>query len=129
VLHKCQAKNSDDRKHQIPNSDRALIFGGVMAFGGQYRMTLEPDVTHVVSLESTGSVYEEALQRSHTKIVLPHYFDDCFRIKRWIPEDIYSFPDKKLLTEDPFSFLTKPDPGMLLKCFFYLPLSWMFLTA
>ncbi|KAJ3416308.1 Structural maintenance of chromosomes protein 6 [Chytridiales sp. JEL 0842] len=119
-VHDAQCYSADPRKffsgmvvaatEKIPESDCAVIFGGVQAFGGQYRLDLEADVTHLVSLEASGPIYEKALACSNIKIVLPHYFDDCLRIKRKIPERVYQFPEPPLLTADPFSFVVKSVP-------------------
>ncbi|KAI9340170.1 hypothetical protein DFJ73DRAFT_559793 [Zopfochytrium polystomum] len=113
----------------IPPNDRACIFGGVLAFGGDYRERLAPDVTHLVALDTTGETYALAERRirrqnllaaaaqvataplssstapssSLLQIVLPHYFDDCLRIRRRVREDLYRLPNPKLFSIDPFA--------------------------
>ncbi|KAI9328269.1 hypothetical protein BDR26DRAFT_923516 [Obelidium mucronatum] len=102
---------------EISIHDRAAIFGSVLAFGGQYRTTLAKDVTHFIALTSTTTEYSKALVQSNLpqrfdnlnrnpnqiftghglKIVLPHFFDDCIRVKRRITEYLYSWPDIKIL--------------------------------
>ncbi|KAI8099113.1 BRCT domain-containing protein [Halteromyces radiatus] len=80
----------------IPERDREAIFGATMALGGQYREGLSSDVTHLVCLAPEGDVYEQALKiqnDGHLKIVLPHWFDECFKLRRLVREDIFLFPD------------------------------------
>lgn len=40
--------------HQLPKNDREALFGGVSAFGGQFRLGLTEDVTHLVALAPNG---------------------------------------------------------------------------
>jgi hypothetical protein len=104
----------------VSNIVQNSIFGGVLAFGGDYRTVLTPDVTHLVTLEASGQAYEESMIQnskitapaSHSTqnpiyICLPHFFDDCFRIKRRVRECQYLFPSPKLLERE-FLFETKP---------------------
>ncbi|KAJ3244977.1 hypothetical protein HDU78_010150 [Chytriomyces hyalinus] len=103
---------------QIPITDKAAIFGSVRAFGGQYRTELTPDTTHLVTLTMTPPITKTALTQSKLpqpfdhphliksasneptgnglKLILPHYFDDCVKVKRRVHEDLYLFPEPKL---------------------------------
>ncbi|KAJ3055924.1 hypothetical protein HK097_008733 [Rhizophlyctis rosea] len=85
---------------QIPTGDREAIFGGVEACGGQWQTELKNDVTHLITLKPTGAMYEEAMRRG-IAVLLPHYFDDCFRLGRKCREHMYSFPDPKILSLNP----------------------------
>ncbi|KAI8388231.1 uncharacterized protein BYT42DRAFT_611301 [Radiomyces spectabilis] len=82
----------------LPTADREAIYGGVMALGGQFREDLTQDVTHLACLAPQGKKYEEAIKRRNIiKTVLPHWFDDCFKFKRLVREDVYLFPDPPLM--------------------------------
>ncbi|KAJ3400998.1 hypothetical protein HDU80_006406, partial [Chytriomyces hyalinus] len=102
----------------ISITDKAAIFGSVRAFGGQYRTELTPDTTHLVTLTMTPPITKTALAQSKLpqpfdhphlikstsneptgnglKLILPHYFDDCVKVKRRVHEDLYLFPEPKL---------------------------------
>ncbi|KAJ3240629.1 hypothetical protein HDU81_003213 [Chytriomyces hyalinus] len=105
---------------EISISDKAAIFGSVRAFGGQYRTELTPDTTHLVTLTMTPPITKTALAQSKLsqpfdhphliksasneptgnglKLILPHYFDDCVKVKRRVHEDLYLFPEPKLFS-------------------------------
>ncbi|KAJ3299722.1 hypothetical protein HK104_007453 [Borealophlyctis nickersoniae] len=116
LLHSPDRYSADPKKfcsglvvstYQIPAKDREAIFGGVEATGGQWRAKLEQDVTHLVVLPPPPegdpvkeAVINNALERNVT-VILPHYFDDCFRIGRRCSEKSYTFPDPALLRLDP----------------------------
>ncbi|KAI9204381.1 uncharacterized protein BJ171DRAFT_105970 [Polychytrium aggregatum] len=86
-------------------SDRDLsIFGGIEALGGQWRLSLEPDVTHLIAPSDETAVCKAATARG-IPVILPHYFDDCIALKRRLLDDIYRFPSPKFFVLD--------DPAML----------------
>ncbi|KAI8055723.1 BRCT domain-containing protein [Syncephalis plumigaleata] len=89
---------------QIPDMDRDAIFGGVEAFGGQWQERMVKEVTHLVALTPGGPRYESAMQHPELgiKVVLPHWLDDCFRLRRRIPEHQYLFPNPPLLQHHPW---------------------------
>lgn len=85
----------------LPEGDKDAIIAGVIALGGQYSGPLSKLVTHIV----TSSLDHEkcrVAQEKHTKckIVLPHWFNDCFRLGRMINERPYMLPDPELLRTD-----------------------------
>ncbi|KAJ3030039.1 UNVERIFIED_CONTAM: hypothetical protein HDU68_010288 [Siphonaria sp. JEL0065] len=107
-------------KTMISVQDRSALFGSVLAFGGQYRLTLAKDTTHYICITSNTSEYAAALAQSRLpqrfdqllhsngnptqiftgnglKLVLPHYIDDCVRVKRRISDTLYLWPDVKVL--------------------------------
>ncbi|RUS22348.1 hypothetical protein BC937DRAFT_89621 [Endogone sp. FLAS-F59071] len=86
----------------LPKKDREALFGGVSAFGGQFRSGLTLDVTHLVSLAPEGEKYQKVMEHPELgiKVVLPHWFDDCFKLKRLVREHMYLFPDPPLLRPD-----------------------------
>lgn len=88
---------------QLPENDVAAIFAGVASLGGQWRDQLAKDVTHVVSLAPSGKKYRTAMEHKGKlgfTVVLPHWFDDCFRLRRRITEMPYEFPDPPLMSID-----------------------------
>ncbi|KAI9597717.1 BRCT domain-containing protein [Syncephalis fuscata] len=90
---------------QIPDIDRDAIFGGVEAFGGQWQEKMVKEVTHLIALSSGGPRYESAMQHPELgiKVVLPHWLDDCFRLRRRIPEvSSVSISNPPLLQEHPW---------------------------
>jgi hypothetical protein len=87
------------------------LIGGVLAFGGQYRPTPTTDTTHLVTL-SPSSTTPTSTSKS-VRIILPHYFDDCFKMRlRVLNERVYTFPSPPLLTSSSLPIL---DPLFSLK--------------
>ncbi|KAI8071480.1 hypothetical protein BC940DRAFT_345099 [Gongronella butleri] len=90
----------------LPNRDLESIFGACLCLGGQYRYDTElaRDVTHLVCIAPHGAKYEEAMRRSSAgediKVVMPHWFDECFKLRRYVREDIYQFPDPPFARSD-----------------------------
>ena len=111
---------------QIESSDYDIICGGVLAFGGQYRNSLTSDTTHLIALTETGDpdTYLKAINRNletpindidcKITIILPEYFDDCFKVRRKIKPDMYTFPDIKIHSHDPFSTHESHEIGIIL---------------
>ncbi|KAI8335484.1 hypothetical protein BC941DRAFT_514988 [Chlamydoabsidia padenii] len=83
----------------IPQRDREAIFGATVALGGQYRKSLTSDVTHLVCLAPNGDVYKKATETmaGKVKVILPHWFDNCFKLSRLVKEDMFLFPNPPLL--------------------------------
>ncbi|OMJ26355.1 BRCT-containing protein 1 [Smittium culicis] len=83
---------------QLPVSDREALYGGISAYGGQYRPNLVKDVTHLVLLTGTGSKYEQVLAnpKLNIKIILPHWFEQCINLGILIDDKPYLFPDPKI---------------------------------
>ncbi|EON61339.1 hypothetical protein W97_00552 [Coniosporium apollinis CBS 100218] len=83
----------------LPEGDKEGIAGAVLAMGGQYSPALSKMVTHVVALTVDNEKCEVALKkRLRCKIVLPHWFDDCLKLGRRIPEDPYLLPNPLILS-------------------------------
>lgn len=82
----------------LPEGDQDAIIAGVMALGGQYSSPLSKLVTHIVTNDLDNEKCKYAMNKSlKSKIVLPHWFDDCFKLGRKIGEKPYLFPDPELL--------------------------------
>lgn len=78
----------------IPEGDKEAIAGGVIALGGQFLDVLTKQVTHIVTLSDENEKCQVAIHKHlRCKIVLPHWFDHCFRLRKRISEDPYTFPN------------------------------------
>ncbi|EME49535.1 hypothetical protein DOTSEDRAFT_19972 [Dothistroma septosporum NZE10] len=71
----------------IPEGDAEAITAGVMALGGQFSHPLTKLVTHVVTVSLEHPKCIAIKEKGHKcKVVLPHWFDDCFRLGKKINE-------------------------------------------
>ncbi|CCG81571.1 BRCT domain protein [Taphrina deformans PYCC 5710] len=84
---------------ELSSGDKEAIYGGVLALGGQYSDALVRGTTHVVALTMTSDKVKDVLTRpqSGIEVVLPHWFDDCLRLRRRIPSEPYRFPHPRIL--------------------------------
>ncbi|KAL8727923.1 MAG: hypothetical protein Q9181_005524 [Wetmoreana brouardii] len=86
----------------IPEGDKDAIIGGVLATGGLYSSSITKMVTHLVALTMDHEKCQAVLKRDlKCKIVLPHWFDDCYRIGKRLDEDPYMLPDPEILRKTP----------------------------
>jgi hypothetical protein len=77
----------------IPTGDKEQLMAGIEFYGGKVitDISLIFSCTHYITLSDKNP-------SSHCKIILPHYFNDCFLVKRRLPEDeTYLFPNPLLL--------------------------------
>ncbi|KAF2460931.1 hypothetical protein BDY21DRAFT_376742 [Lineolata rhizophorae] len=83
----------------IPEGDKEAIRGAVLAMGGQYTSALLKTVTHVIALSMDDVKCQMVLSKKlRATIVLPHWFDDCLRLRRKITEGPYTLPDPEILS-------------------------------
>ncbi|KAK3342943.1 BRCT domain-containing protein [Neurospora tetraspora] len=86
----------------IPESDKETIIGATMALGGMESKDLTRQTTHICALSMDHEKCQEAQKKNpKCKIVLPHWFDDCFRLGRRISEAPYMLPDPEILRTGP----------------------------
>lgn len=86
----------------IPPTDKEAIVGATMAMGGTESDNLTKIVTHICALTTDHPKCQTALQKSlKCKIVLPHWFDDCFKLGKRIDEGPYLLPDPEILRVRP----------------------------
>lgn len=86
----------------IPEGDKDAIVGGVLAMGGLYSPRITSLVTHLVDLTTESDKAKiVAAKKLNTKIVLPHWFDDCLKLGRRIDERPYTLPDAEILRAAP----------------------------
>ncbi|KAK3069232.1 regulator of Ty1 Transposition [Teratosphaeriaceae sp. CCFEE 6253] len=85
----------------LPDGDQEAIIAGVMALGGQYTSSLTKLSTHIVTLSDEHLKCKVAMDKKvNCKIVLPHWFDACFRLGKKINERPYMFPNPPVLQSD-----------------------------
>ncbi|KDQ07132.1 hypothetical protein BOTBODRAFT_616780 [Botryobasidium botryosum FD-172 SS1] len=97
----------------IPQGDKEAISGALVAFGGQWRQALTRDVTHLFALAPVGEKYKKAMlykqNMAHQTldddddiltmhVVLPHWFDDSFKLQTLLPTAPYEFPNPHILS-------------------------------
>ncbi|KAI0187537.1 hypothetical protein EV127DRAFT_144692 [Xylaria flabelliformis] len=82
----------------IPGTDKDTIIGATMAMGGMYSDQVTKLTTHVCALSMDHPKVKMAEERKHPcKIVLPHWFDDCFKLGKRIDEGPYTLPNPEIL--------------------------------
>lgn len=99
----------------IPDNDKDVIVGAVMALGGQESKVLGKTTTHLVALSMDHEACKMAVaKRLRVKIVLPHWFDDCLKLGRRIDERPYTLPNPEILRSGPTDPLAVPStPEMI----------------
>ncbi|KAL2015445.1 hypothetical protein VTK56DRAFT_5407 [Thermocarpiscus australiensis] len=86
----------------IPATDREAIVGAIVALGGMESKDLSRQTTHICALSLDHPKCIEARKKNpKCKIVLPHWFDDCFRLGKRIDEGPYLLPDPEILRKAP----------------------------
>ncbi|KAF6818869.1 BRCT-containing protein 1 [Colletotrichum musicola] len=82
----------------LPVIDKETIAGATLAMGGNESADVTRQTTHVCALTMDHPkcriVQEKGLK---VKIVLPHWFEDCFKLGRRIDEGPYKLPDPEIL--------------------------------
>ncbi|PSR75981.1 hypothetical protein BD289DRAFT_182717 [Coniella lustricola] len=95
---------------ELPVSDSEAIAGAVLALGGSESKDLGRLTTHICALSIDGPKARMALDRKlDCKIVLPHWFDDCFRLGKRIDEGPYLLPNPEILTANPNDSVDIPE--------------------
>ncbi|EWY88505.1 hypothetical protein FOYG_09668 [Fusarium oxysporum NRRL 32931] len=82
----------------LPETDKESIAGATMALGGQETKDASKLTTHICALSMDHPKVQVALQKGWKgKVVLPHWFDDCFKLGKRIDEGPYLLPDPEIL--------------------------------
>ncbi|KAF7559957.1 hypothetical protein G7046_g4196 [Stylonectria norvegica] len=98
----------------LPETDKESIAGATMALGGQESKDATRMTTHICALSMDHPKVQTALQRGWKgKVVLPHWFDDCFKLGKRIDETPYLLPDPEILKKSPEDDLAIPVNGNL----------------
>ncbi|KAL1842935.1 hypothetical protein VTJ49DRAFT_3723 [Mycothermus thermophilus] len=86
----------------LPLNDQESITGAILALGGMESKDLTKQTTHICALSMDHEKCQEAKRKNlKCKIVLPHWFDDCFRLGKRIDEGPYLLPDPEILRMAP----------------------------
>ncbi|KAL2162029.1 hypothetical protein VTH06DRAFT_7814 [Thermothelomyces fergusii] len=98
----------------IPPTDKEAIAGAIMALGGMESKDLSRQTTHLCALSLDHPKCIEAKKKNpKCKIVLPHWFDDCFRLGKRIDEGPYLLPNPEILTKAPEDAVKVPSSQQL----------------
>ncbi|KAI0477672.1 BRCT domain-containing protein [Xylariaceae sp. FL0804] len=82
----------------IPPTDKDAIIGATMALGGMDSENVTKLTTHICALSTDHEKCRIAIDKKlKCKIVLPHWFDDCFKLGKRIDEGPYLLPDPEIL--------------------------------
>ncbi|KAL7622305.1 regulator of Ty1 Transposition [Parahypoxylon ruwenzoriense] len=82
----------------IPPTDKETIIGATMAMGGMDSDNVTKLTTHICALSMDHPKCRLAVDKKlKCQIVLPHWFDDCFKLGKRIDEGPYLFPDPEYL--------------------------------
>ncbi|KAL3956391.1 hypothetical protein ACCO45_009237 [Purpureocillium lilacinum] len=99
----------------LPIMDKESILGAVMALGGQESKDPSRLTTHICALDMDDPKVQAATGRGFKgKVVLPHWFDACFKLGKRIDEAPYLLPDPEILKMGPEDELHIPDRKVLL---------------
>ncbi|KAG8423769.1 regulator of Ty1 Transposition [Metarhizium acridum] len=82
----------------LPLMDKESIIGATMALGGQESKDVTRLTTHICALSMDAPKVKVALEKGFKgKIVLPHWFDACFKLGKRIDEEPYLLPDPEVM--------------------------------
>ncbi|KAH8903064.1 BRCT domain-containing protein [Coniochaeta sp. PMI_546] len=82
----------------LPVNDKEAIIGATLALGGVESKDVSKTTTHICALSLDHPKCKTALERKlKCKIVLPHWFDDCFKLGKRIDEKPYLLPDPEIM--------------------------------
>ncbi|OAA51872.1 BRCT domain-containing protein [Metarhizium rileyi] len=82
----------------LPLMDKESIIGATMALGGQESKDATRLTTHICALSMDAPKVKAALEKGFKgKIVLPHWFDACFKLGKRIDEGPYLLPDPEVM--------------------------------
>ncbi|ORY61292.1 uncharacterized protein BCR38DRAFT_348498 [Pseudomassariella vexata] len=110
----------------IPSRDKDAIIGATMAMGGVDSENITRLVTHICALSMDHPKCQTVIEKKlKCKIVLPHWFDDCFKLGKRIDEGPYLLPDPEILRARPEDDIAVPTSqhlqGATSACPDYLP--------
>ncbi|KAH8840302.1 hypothetical protein MCOR27_004127 [Pyricularia oryzae] len=82
----------------LPPTDKESIIGATIALGGTESKDLTKLTTHICALSYDHPKVALAVSKGlKCKVVLPHWFDDCFKLGKRIDEGPYQLPDPEIL--------------------------------
>ncbi|KAK1463265.1 BRCA1 C Terminus domain-containing protein [Colletotrichum melonis] len=85
----------------LPEIDKETIIGATLAMGGMEGADVTRQTTHICALTTEDPKCVIANEKGlNCKIVLPHWFEDCFKLGKRIPEGPYLLPNPEILSHD-----------------------------
>ncbi|KAI5922848.1 BRCT domain-containing protein [Camillea tinctor] len=98
----------------IPPTDKEAIIGATMAMGGMDSENVTKLTTHICALTMDHPKCQlSLLKKTGCKIVLPHWFDDCFKLGKRIDEGPYLLPNPEILRVRPEDNIEPPSSAHL----------------
>ncbi|SJK97533.1 uncharacterized protein ARMOST_00785 [Armillaria ostoyae] len=83
--------------------DAETLSAGITALGGQWRLGMTRDVTHLFAVSCSSDKYKTAMEYQEVtriNIILPHWFDDVVRLGMGsLDTAIYQWPDPAFLKD------------------------------
>ncbi|KAJ7432359.1 hypothetical protein B0H11DRAFT_2126774 [Mycena galericulata] len=79
-------------------SDEEVVSAGVALLGGQWRMDLTVDVTHLFAVSTSTEEYATGIshREDNIKVIVPEWFDDCVLLHTRRPTEQYEWPDPEV---------------------------------
>lgn len=82
----------------LSQGDTEAIYGAIEAFGGQWTQYPTTLTTHIIATDYNHPYCKLSKQAKRSiKLVLPHWIDDCCRLRRRIKENAYQLPSPAIL--------------------------------
>ncbi|KAK2033859.1 BRCA1 C terminus domain-containing protein [Colletotrichum zoysiae] len=82
----------------LPEIDKETIIGATLAMGGTETADVTRQTTHICALNMDHPKCITAKEKGiKCKFVLPHWFEDCFKLGKRIDEGPYTLPDPEIL--------------------------------
>ncbi|TQN66191.1 BRCT-containing protein 1 [Colletotrichum shisoi] len=82
----------------LPEIDKETIIGATLAMGGMETADVSRQTTHICALSMDHPKCITAKEKGlKCKIVLPHWFEDCFKLGKRIDEGPYMLPEPEIL--------------------------------
>ncbi|KAJ6631463.1 hypothetical protein B0H10DRAFT_2207120 [Mycena sp. CBHHK59/15] len=84
-------------------SDVEVLTVGIQTLGGQWRMGLTKDVTHLFALGNNTDRYQTGMDyrdQTHIKVLVPHWFDDSIRLGGGVDTAPYEWPNPMVLQKE-----------------------------
>lgn len=99
----------------LSRGDKEAIYGGAWALGASFSDDLNMFTTHVIAMSDSTPECIKASSVGKIKITLPHWIDDCLKVRRRLDDTDYSFPDPPILRNPPNERAANPGefpPGL-----------------
>ncbi|KAG5929052.1 hypothetical protein E4U42_007277 [Claviceps africana] len=99
----------------LPQMDKESILGAIMALGGQESKDASRVTTHICALSMEAPKVDTAVKKGFKgKVVLPHWFDACFKLGKRIDESPYLLPEPEILKKSSADDVVIPENANLI---------------